>query len=928
MIYVSLSDFPEVDLGKQMVDVTSLLPLTLEELEDPEKRSGKWSTSFRLSGKGKGASLNVSFGFLLIDESTVVDTSNLKMHDDGSVGMGSNKGGRWARFQSVEDVRVLHEILPSLKSNASSLADTVDNLEIGICEVMEMCDLQVGTKPESDSLCEEDEVIKPKPQALADHVDGRCLKEPEFVMIEQGVKISAKDQVSAPVFDKIDFEGLDQGNQVVSKEVEENFCDSCDYKERRLLHDDNQATMDDRDLVSDVLSFSEPKGLKTLNFETMTPFPKSLTEVKSDYVDGTVQSNSFSFDDSTESIAIEFLGMLGIDHSPFGLSSESDVDSPRQRLWKQFEEETLGAGSLLFGVDAILEDDDELSKEHSLLYESEDFDLSPMVHEAERVLHEATQGLCHHSRAKLLENAEIEALMRKWGLNEKAFQCSPPECNIGFGSPIGLSSEVPLKLPPLGEGLGPFVQTKDGGFLRSMSPALFMNSKCNASLIMQVSSPVVVPTAMGSGVMEILRCLASVGIEKLSSQAKKLMPLEDVTGKTIQHIAWETTSAVDSCKRPEDLPYLNREADAVISQKASGRRKKKRILDFASSSASDRDSEFVSVEDLAPLAMDKIEALSIEGLRIQSGMSDEEPPSNISSQFIGNMSALEGKGSNDDSLLGLEGTAGLQLLDVKGNADDVDGLMSLSITLDEWMRLDSGIVVDEDQTSDRTSKILAAHRAASSNLIAGGWKQEKNGGKRSGRIWGLLGSNLTVALMVQLRDPLRNYDSVGTPMLALVQVERVFVPPKSIIYTTVSEKGNREEDETKPEPEIKSEPILVNGEKKAEEAIPQFKITEVHVAGLNIEPNKKNIWGNSVHQQSGSRWLIANGMGKSIKHPFLKSKPVSKPSLATTTVHSGNALWSISSQVHGTGSKWKEMLAIHPRFRNPDVNFPEAVRLR
>ncbi|GJS68070.1 plastid movement impaired 1-related 1 protein [Tanacetum coccineum] len=53
------------------------------------------------------------------------------------------------------------------------------------------------------------------------------------------------------------------------------------------------------------------------------------------------------------------------------------------------------------------------------------------------------------------------------------------------------------------------------------------------------------------------------------------------------------------------------------------------------------DPEYVSLEDLTTLAMNKIEALSVEGLRIQSGMSDKDAPSNISPQSIGEISALE-----------------------------------------------------------------------------------------------------------------------------------------------------------------------------------------------------------------------------------------------------------------------------------------------
>lgn len=107
------------------------------------------------------------------------------------------------------------------------------------------------------------------------------------------------------------------------------------------------------------------------------------------------------------------------------------------------------------------------------------------------------------TRAKILEDAEAEDLMQEWGLNENSFQSSAPGSADGFGSPIDLPPEEPF-LPPLGEGLGPLVQTKEEGFSRSMNPSLFMNVKINESLIMQVCSPIVVPAEMGSGIMEIL----------------------------------------------------------------------------------------------------------------------------------------------------------------------------------------------------------------------------------------------------------------------------------------------------------------------------------------------------------------------------------------------------------------------------------------
>lgn len=336
----------------------------------------------------------------------------------------------------------------------------------------------------------------------------------------------------------------------------------------------------------------------------------------------------------------------------------------------------------------------------------------------------------------------------------------------------------------------------------------------------------------------------------------------------------------------------------------------------------------MSIEDLAPLALDKIEALSMEGLRIQSGMSDEDAPSNICAKSIGEISTFQGKGVNmSGATLGLDGTAGLQLLDIKESSDDVDGLMGLSLSLNEWMKLDSGELDDgDDQISERTSKILAAHQANSLNWIRGGGGGSKRRGKGSSRKCGLLGNNFTVALMVQLRDPLRNYEYVGAPMLALIQVERVFVPPKPTIFRNVSQVLNNSEDEDEVLELTRKNVIEEESVLPQEDAVQQFKITEVHVAGLTTDPGKKKLWGTKSQQQSGSRWLLANGMGKNNKHPLMKSKQISEPSTdpAPAKVQSSDTLWSISSRAHGDGSKWKEITKQKPHTRNPNILLPKS----
>ncbi|CAA2981321.1 Hypothetical predicted protein [Olea europaea subsp. europaea] len=1031
-LYASVYNAPELDLGKHLVDLTRLLPLTLEELEE-EKSSGKWTTSFRLSGNTRGASMNVSFGYMVVGNKKSGPSSNSSFSGNQSLRqnsanvpkllgqfdqeneLGIQRAGSYPAMSSIscqssEYIKDLHEILPTSKSK---LCGSVNIVYQKFDE--DMSNVSVRHKLESDSFTAPDEPLnEDSVDAVKESLETE--HDSKFSVIEEGFEELTKKEVKSqdeslkvaecsaadihvtdstieiPVDEDAnlpplvvetgcdcEFSVTEEGAEAITKEQVKSQGDSLKVAEGSTaeIHGtdstieipvDEDATL--HNLVveiscqKDESSFNDcnseenkvcPTELLMKELETALICASDLVEELDSQEDETdalctedhldikschrdqEEEKSLSLDDVTEAVASEFLDMLGSENSPFRFSSESEPHSPREHLLRQFEKEVLASGSSLFNFDmdnysAEVVGDVQMCSGWGNV--SGDFHHSSTVVDYEEMAKMETDAMRSKTRASVLEGLESEALMREWGLNEKAFQSSSPSSLGGFGIPIDMPPEEPPRLPPLAEGLGPFVETKNGGFLQSTSPALFRNSKSGGSLIMQVSSPVVVPAEMGSGVMEILQSLASVGIKKLSMQANKLMPLEDINGKTMQQIAWEAAPLLEEPKRQRLLQNESETMQNIpgeqkrVKGKTSGPRSGKLI-----SSSIDSGTLYVSLEDLAPLAMDKIEALSIEGLRIQSGMSDEDGPSNISLHSNGEFSALKGKAVNFGGSIGLERTGGLQLLDVKDNGEDLDGLMGLSLPLDKWMRLDSGEIDDEDLSNERMNKILAAHHATSVDLFRGRSKLEKRRAK--GRKWGLLGNNFTVALMVQLHDPLRNYDPVGTPMLALIQVERVFVPLKPKIFGIVSQVRNYEEEEEEPKA---AEKIMIEAEKEEEiheELIPQYKVTQVHVAGLKTEPGKKmKLWGSKNQQNSGSRWLLANGMGKKDKHPMMKSNSVAKSaapasSSMTTTVQPGDTLWSISSRVHGTGAKWKELAALNPHIRNPNVIFPnESVRLR
>ncbi|XP_045812113.1 protein PLASTID MOVEMENT IMPAIRED 1-RELATED 1-like [Trifolium pratense] len=904
-LYASVLGVPELDLGNHRLDITRLLPLSLEDLEE-EKNSGKWSTSYRLSGKAKGAVMNVSFGYMVVGDNNTCAPNVLSSRQNCMALSKTDVYPCQYLSQVIDEVKDLHEVLTSTNSARAGSTDVIldkkfddentcsplhEKPELVLKENVEPIKLNVFQENlETGETVEPDDIFTPESvKENYNECDG-------FSVVDQGVEFSSNEHIK------------------LEESIVEAIVDSS--KESTVVHEFSNKK---GELYTKELLLQEIESALNciLELEKVAAESPNIMEVTSE--SKFRKSHSLeSLDDVTESVAGEFLSMLGVDDSPTGFSSESEPESPRERLLRQFEKEIGSEGFSFFDDDGGDDDDggggdDEDDRGYDASFGSEQWKFSTGIKPPPMQEGLEIEDVKRKLKGDMLEDMETEALMREWGLNEEAFQHSPPKGFAGFGSPIHQLREEPPRLPPLAEGFGPFLQTKDGGFLRSMNPSLFMNANSGGDLIMQISNPVVMPTEMGSGIMETLQYLASIGIEKLSLQANKFMPLEDITGKTMQQISWEAMSSLEGKDRQCHLQ------DDYVQRDLKGSSSGLKSDEFISSSiCNHRDSGFFSLEDLAPLAMDKMEALSMEGLKIQSEMSEEDAPSNIIAQSFGDLPCIQAKWVNIGGSLGLDGAAAVRLLNIKDTDDEVDGIMGLSLTLDEWMRLDSCEIDDIDNISEHTRKLLAAHHAKTFDVIRESSKERKKQGKGHGRKCGLLGNNFTVALMVQLRDPLRNYEPVGTPMLGLIQVERVLVPPKQKIYLNVCQVGNNS-DEDDDESEIRAKVEMKDTKEESstkESGIDQFRITEVHVSGLKIQSQKKKLWGTSNQQQSGSRWLIANGMGKSNKNQFTKSKAAPKvggDQVTATKVQPGDTLWSISSRIFG---------ALNTHIRNPNIIIP------
>ncbi|XP_038884619.1 protein PLASTID MOVEMENT IMPAIRED 1-RELATED 1-like [Benincasa hispida] len=951
LIYVSMLGAPQLDFGKHWVDLTRILPLTLEELEG-DKCSGNWSTSFRLAGNARGASLNVSFSFLVTKDDpmklsgpeNVVQLlkllhhkSRLSNHDahlnstnfNGLPNPDGNNSHN-LEYGSITSTQIFKTgIFDELNPNVE-LSESINLLYSKMDEAG-----QHKSEHSGSELAEQLELKSNEEHKSDEVIGGGNYDSGEFSIIECGIELAGTEDS----LDKVDqtTEGSKEETISLDDEIIKDDKVAIEIKSSIVLKDavcdihvddttgddfeyeENNLTLKVEEVASDELSSDSDLKWTSRSVETDSPLAVGELVECENVMDAkeNCARKSLSLDDSYESVASDFLKMLGLEHGSARFS-DPDILSPRERLLREFEEESLIFGNPLLDCSATEEWQDfgGVDMEFASENQDEDFDFSS-IYVAEEVQEEGHQSLRNRRNAKILEDLETEHLMREWGLNERDFEHSPHYSSSGFGSPIELPlEEEPPKLCLLGEGFGAFLKMNGGGFLRSMSPWLSQNTSIGQSLVIQCSEPVVLPAELGHDIMEIAQNLALAGTENLSTLAKKLMPLDNITGKTLQQM-------VSECSPSSSTTLLEREPmienNVLCSSVSCCERKDleglpscKKDSSLQSLMNSEMHQDLVSPDDLACLAMEKMETLLIEGLRIQSGLTNDETPARISARPFHCLPARGRRHSNSDSSCRLEGLKELQFMDRPNTAGDVVGLMELSITLEHWLSLDAGNINDDDKNGQHIMKTLVAHGANYADIIER-LSKDINSGISSNEL-GLFGNKLVVALMVQLRDHLRDYEPVGGPMMCVMEVERFFINTARDTASEMSSANNGNEPLQAQEDSHETN----HSQQKADgHFVRAFKISAIHLLGVNSVPNKMQFWGTTMQQQSGSRWLLSSGMGRNFKLPLSKSKAIVQFSSLGTKAPAGDILWSISSDIHeGMISK---SLASSSHKRNPDI---------
>ncbi|XP_073151839.1 protein PLASTID MOVEMENT IMPAIRED 1 [Henckelia pumila] len=350
-------------------------------------------------------------------------------------------------------------------------------------------------------------------------------------------------------------------------------------------------------------------------------------------------------------------------------------------------------------------------------------------------------------------------------------------------------------LPDLGKGLGCVVQTRNGGYLAAMNPLDTAVARKDApKLAMQISKPLVLQSNKSG--FELFQKMAAIGLEELTSEILSLMPLDELKGKTAEQIAFEgIASQIIQGRNKEGAS--SSAARSIAALKSIGTALNSGRKERFSTGIWTVSEEPLTVDEILAFSMQKIENMTVDGLKIQADIAEEDAPFDVS-PLDAKTTAADGKVFNH--------------------------LFDSAIPIEDWMKQKNAKGSDDDAAT------------------------------------------ITMSVVVQLRDPMRQYEAVGGPMIALIHA-----------------------------PCISSKPSYSYEENK-------YKVTSLQVGGIKMRTSgNKTMWDDEKQRLTSLQWLVAYGLGKAGKRA--KSFASKGPDL----------LWSISSRV--MADMWLKPI------RNPDVKF-------
>ncbi|XP_039792458.1 protein PLASTID MOVEMENT IMPAIRED 1 isoform X2 [Panicum virgatum] len=357
--------------------------------------------------------------------------------------------------------------------------------------------------------------------------------------------------------------------------------------------------------------------------------------------------------------------------------------------------------------------------------------------------------------------------------------------SLKSGAKPGSGDDATCYISDLGKGLGPVVQTRDGGYLAAMNPFdIPVERKELPKLAMQLSKPFILrDQKLPGGGAEVFQRLCAGGYEALCAKLCALISMDDVAGKTAEQIAFEGMASAIITARSKELVASSTAAQSVSLLRTMSMAMNAGRQDRIATGIWYAQEAPVTVDEILAFALQKIETMAIEALKVQADMIDDQAPFEVSP----------------------EKTQAGHLLDTAAPPE-------------EWASACAG--------ADAVSLLV----------------------------------------VVQLRDPLRRYEAVGAPSVVIIQAGRA---------------AGSEDDE------------------------PRFKVANLHLGGLRLKADRRNMWDGEKQRLTAMHWLVAYGLGKA-----------GRKSRAAAAGKAGDeVLWSMSSRV--MADMWLKPL------RNPDVKIPQ-----
>ncbi|CAL5086929.1 unnamed protein product [Urochloa decumbens] len=215
---------------------------------------------------------------------------------------------------------------------------------------------------------------------------------------------------------------------------------------------------------------------------------------------------------------------------------------------------------------------------------------------------------------------------------------SPATSSLKSGKKPGADADATCYISDLGKVLGPVVQTRDGGYLAAMNPFdVPVLRKDLPKLAMQLSKPfLLLHQRLPGGGAEVFQrlCAGAGGSDALCARLAALVAMDDLVGKTAEQIAFEgMASAIITARGSKDghlVATSTTAAQAVSVLRTMSAATSHGRQDRVATGIWNAHEAPVAVDEVLAFALQKIEAMAVEALKVQADMADDQAPFEVS----------------------------------------------------------------------------------------------------------------------------------------------------------------------------------------------------------------------------------------------------------------------------------------------------------